>query len=575
MSLFELCRPDAFPPLGSGGRFILLNNNRINKGMALSVKERQFFGMEGLMPQGIMSQEQQARRAIEQLRAQPDDMARFIHLDALRERNEKLFFKVLQENLDELLPVVYTPNVGSACINFEFKYPKALFIDIVSHKSVKAINRVLGNWKDQDVRAIVVTDGERILGLGDLGVGGIEIAVSKLTLYVALGRVQPQWCLPVLLDVGTDNANLLNDCNYMGLRQPRLRGERYDQFVDNFMEACRRKFGPHILIQFEDFGKSNAARLLRRYQNNYCTFNDDIQGTGSVTIAGLLAAAKITKQKISESKFLFHGAGMAAIGISELLVSQMQFEGLSRQNACERIFLFKSDGLVTKSRQNLMDEQKAFAKEMAEMKELADVVKAVQPSAIIGVSTASGAFTDAIIKEMAAFNDRPVIFALSNPTSKSECTAEAAYFGTNGRALFASGSPFPPVKISDERTLMPGHCNNSYIFPGVALGVILFKIAPKLAESVTDAEISSGALYPSLSKIPEVSIQIAVAIAEECFKDGTAQLCPEPSEKELFVRSQLYNTDYEDILPKMHSTTPKAQRKFDEFEFDPKVEIEV
>uniref|UniRef100_A0A914GT99 Malic enzyme n=1 Tax=Globodera rostochiensis TaxID=31243 RepID=A0A914GT99_GLORO len=561
MSLWELYRHEPCPPTGSGG-YLMLKNNRSNKGLAHSLAERHMFGIEGLMPQGMVSQEHQVRRVIKHLRAQPDDMARFVQLEALRERNEKLFFRVMREHLGELLPIVYTPTVGDACINFEYRYPKALFVNINSHNNVSAIYRVLGNWKHPDVRAIVVTDGERILGLGDLGVGGVEISVGKLSLYVALGGVQPQWCLPVQLDVGTDNAKLLNDPDYMGLRQPRVRGEQYDQFIDNFMVACRKKYGQHLLIQFEDFGKNNADRLLKRYQDEYCTFNDDIQGTASVSVAGLLAAVRITGRKICESKFLFHGAGTAAIGISELLVSQMQIEGLSREEACKRIFLVKSDGLVIKSRKNLMEVQKPFAKEMADLKDLADVVKAVQPSAIIGVSTIRGAFTDSIVKEMAKFNKRPIIFALSNPTSKSECTAEAAYIGTNGTALFASGSPFAAVKIADGRTFTPGQCNNSYIFPGVALGIMLFKVAHianklfliaavKLAESVTDAELASGCLYPSLDKVPEISIKIAVAIAEECYKDGMAKLYPEPVDKELFVRSQVYNTDYEDMMPKI------------------------
>ncbi|KAL3123257.1 hypothetical protein niasHT_006800 [Heterodera trifolii] len=560
MLLRELYRPETFPWTAGKGLSIL-KNKRTNKGLAHSMTERQLFGLDGLMPQGVKSQEQQAQQEIKHLREMNNEMAKFIHLEGLRERNEKLFFRVMRQFLGELLPIVYTPTVGDACIHFEYRHPKALFLNINWHNSVSEICRVLSNWKCQDVRAIVVTDGERILGLGDLGVGGVEIPVGKLSLYVALGGVQPKWCLPIQLDVGTDNEALLNDANYTGLRQRRVRGEQYDQFIDNFMVACCKKFGHKILVQFEDFGKNNADRLLKRYQDRYCTFNDDIQGTASVSVAGLLAAVRITGRKISESKFLFHGAGTAAIGISELLVSQMQIEGLSRDEAYGRIFLVKSDGLVTKARGNLMEAQKPFAKQMDDLKDLADIVQAVQPSAIIGVSTIHGAFSDAVIKRMASFYERPIIFALSNPTSKSECTAQAAYKGTNGAALFVSGNPFEPVTLSDGRTFSPGQCNNSYIFPGVALGIILFQIAHipdklfliaavQLAQFVTDDELSSGNLFPSMNKICEISIQIAVAIAEECYKDGLARLYPEPEDKELFVRSQVYSTDYEELIPK-------------------------
>lgn len=448
-------------------------------------------------------------------------------------------------------------------LKYSFSYLRAMFISI-NDNSVSRIHQLLSNWRQDDVRAIVVTDGERILGLGDLGVQGIEIPVGKLSLYVALGGVQPRWCLPIQLDVGTDNEEFLANPDYAGLRQKRIRGEQYDRFIDNFMQACRKKFGQNVLIQFEDFGKNNAYRLLERYQSHYCTFNDDIQGTASVSVAGMIAATRITGQKISEMKFLFHGAGTAAVGCANLLVEQMRLEGLSHAQACARVFLVKTDGLVIEKRQNLSEQQVPFAKPGPDLKDLCQIVEAVKPTAIIGVSTMRGAFSEPIIRAMASFNKRPLIFALSNPTSKSECTAEEAYAGTKGTALYASGSPFPPVQLPDGRRFVPGQCNNSYIFPGVALGVILFKIsyipdklfliaAVKLAESVTDEELSTGCLYPALQKVPEISIRIAVAIGEQCYKDGTAKLYPEPEDKELFVRTQAYQTDYEEMLPNMMS----------------------
>ncbi|KAH7695517.1 NAD dependent malic enzyme, partial [Aphelenchoides avenae] len=403
--------------------------------------------------------------------------------------------------------------------------------------------------------AIVVTDGERILGLGDLGAEGMGIPIGKLALYVALGGVQPQWCLPVTLDVGTDNEKLLNNPFYIGLKQKRERGDAYDTLVDNFMKACRKRYGQSVLIQFEDFHKNNAYRLLDKYREEYCTFNDDIQGTAAVTLAGLLSAGRVAKKKLSEMKILFYGAGGSATGTAELSVEEMKTQGLSYSEANEHIYLVNTGGLVVKSRTDLNPKLHRFAKDLPQEKELLKIVKMVKPDAIIGLSTVKGAFTEEILKAMAEIQERPIIFALSNPTVNSECTAEDAYKHTKGKAIFASGSPFPDVRM-DGKVLKTGQCNNAYIFPGVGLGIVLFNVshvedkhfliaARVLAESVPQKSLDEGLIYPKLEEIRELSVKIAVHIGVESYNDGTALLYPKPKDLELYVRSQIYTTDYD------------------------------
>ena len=461
------------------------------------------------------------------------------------------------------MPIVYTPTVGLACQQFGFIYrnPKGLYVTI-NDNSISKIYQILSNWKHHEVKAIVVTDGERILGLGDLGAYGIGIPVGKLALYVGLAGIQPRWCLPVMIDVGTDNQQLLNDPFYTGLRRNRVRGTEYDQLLDNFMKACRKKYGQNVLIQFEDFGNKNAYRLLEKFQNNYCMFNDDIQGTASVVVAGLLSCTRVTKKKMSDTKYVFLGAGGAALGIAEMCIRQMQSEGLNAEAAAANIFMLDIDGLITKSRKNLDPRHVPFAKEMPDTKNLLDVVRVVRPGALIGASTVRGAFTDEIIRMMADINPRPIIFALSNPTSKAECTAEDAYRITHGSVLFASGSPFKNVELNG-RLYKPGQGNNAYIFPGIALAVILFKVstidnklfllaARIVAEMVTERNLAEGRVYPRLKEIREISIKIAIRIAQECYKDGTAKLYPEPEDKEAFIRSQIYSVEYEDLINKTY-----------------------
>uniref|UniRef100_A0A915LTX6 Malic enzyme n=1 Tax=Meloidogyne javanica TaxID=6303 RepID=A0A915LTX6_MELJA len=553
-ALYKLYRAERVTPSVRG--VDLLKSPDLNKGMAFSLQERQYLGIHGLLPPAFMTEEQQAYRVISKLRKQPNDLARYIQLDALQDRNEKLFYRVLCDNLKELMPIVYTPTVGLACQQFGFIYrnPKGVYITI-NDNSVSKIYQILSNWKFNEIKAIVVTDGERILGLGDLGAYGIGIPVGKLALYVALAGIQPRWCLPVLLDVGTDNQELLDDPFYIGLRRNRVTGPEYDTLLDNFMKACRKKYGQNVLIQFEDFGNKNAYRLLERYRDDYCMFNDDIQGTASVVVAGLLACTRVTKKKMSESSYVFLGAGGAALGIAEMVVLQMQNEGLSKADACSKIYLMDVDGLITTSRKNIEDRHIPFAKNMEPTRSLLEVVKTVRPNALIGASTVGGAFTREIIETMAEINLRPIIFALSNPTDKAECTAENAFRYTKGSVLFASGSPFKNVEMHG-RIYKPGQGNNAYIFPGIALAAILFKLStinnnlfllaanvffklffafseddlgaePTVAECVSDKCLAEGRIYSRLKDIKEISIKIAIKIANECYKDGTAKLYPE------------------------------------------------
>ncbi|KAI6218602.1 Malic enzyme [Aphelenchoides besseyi] len=560
----EFYRPEQVQPTKRGAD--LLRSPEFNKGTGFSLQERQSLGIHGLLPPVFLSQKLQAERFMSRLRSQPDDLSRYIQLDNLQERNEKLFYRVVVENVKECLPLVYTPTVGLACQKFgyDFRHPKGLYITI-NDNSVSKIFQILSNWPHKDVRAIVVTDGERILGLGDLGAQGMGIPVGKLSLYVALGGVQPRWCLPVCLDVGTDNQKLLDDPFYIGLRRKRERGDDYDLLVDNFMKAVVKRFGQDTLIQFEDFGNRNAYRLLEKYQKHYCMFNDDIQGTAAIVMAGLMSGSQESKVNLTEMKFLFFGAGEAGVGIADLLTAHLENEGV--KNAHEKIFLVDSKGLITTKREKYKQGQEKYAKDTKEIKELVEIVREIKPYALIGTSTVGRSFTEEVVKQMAENHDRPLIFALSNPTENSECTAEEAYKWTNGKAIFAAGSPFDDVELNG-KTYIPGQGNNAYIFPGVALGLILFKIKhidsrQFLAAAQVVAEFTakeSGRIYPKIAEIRELSVQIAKRIAIESYKNGMAALYPEPENKELFIRSQIYNVDYDDFVTKPYDW-PKDDMK--------------
>ncbi|XP_048881147.1 NADP-dependent malic enzyme isoform X3 [Brienomyrus brachyistius] len=476
----------------------------------------------------------------------------------LQDRNEKLFYRVLTSDLERFMPIVYTPTVGLACQQYGliFRRPRGLFISIHDRFHISTL---LQSWPENDIRAVVVTDGERILGLGDLGTYGMGIPVGKLALYTACGGVPPQHCLPVMLDVGTDNQTLLNDPLYIGLRQKRVRGQAYDDLLDEFMKAVTDRYGINCLIQFEDFANTNAFRLLDNYRNKYCTFNDDIQGTAAVAVAGLLTALRITKSRMSDHTIVFQGAGEAAMGIADLITKAMEKEGLPPDESLRKIWMVDSKGLIVKARGHLTHEKERFAREHAQMARLEDVVRDLKPTVIIGVAAIAGAFTEQIIKDMASFNKRPIIFALSNPTSKAECTAEQCYRITEGRGIFASGSPFDPVTLPDGRCFFPGQGNNAYVFPGLALGIVACSMrhipdavflttAEAIAEQVTEKDLSEGRLYPPLTQIREVSCKLAVKVVQYAYEHQMAALSPEPEDKEALVRSLMYSTDYEDFV---------------------------
>jgi malate dehydrogenase (oxaloacetate-decarboxylating)(NADP+) len=534
----------------------LLSDPAHNKGTAFTEAERDAFRLRGLLPPHVSSQEQQIARLLESFRSKPTDLDKYVSLRSLHDRNEALFFRLLVDHPDEMMPIVYTPTVGLACQRYTHIYqrPHGIF---VSADDRGRVADVLANWPHRDVKIIVVSDGERILGLGDLGANGMGIPIGKLALYTACAGVRPTACLPVLLDVGTNNSELLDDPLYIGLHRPRVRGEEYDALVEEFVVAASRQF-PGVVIQFEDFASHNAFRLLRTYRDRMPTFNDDIQGTAAVAVSGLLSALRVTKGTLGGQTLLFQGAGEAATGIADLAVEAMIATGMDEAGARRRCWLFDSKGLVVAGRTDLAAHKRPYAHEHAPVATLLDAVKALKPTAIIGVAAVGGAFTEDVVRTMAAQNERPIVFALSNPTSKAECTASQAYRWSDGRALFACGSPFDPVTLGGQ-TLVPRQGNNSYIFPGVGLGAIVcgatritsemfMAAAHALAARVTDADLAQGSLYPPLANIRHVSAHIAAAVAAVAYRSGLAPGAP-PADLVGFMRSRMYEPSYATYVP--------------------------
>lgn len=533
----------------------LLRDPSLNKGSAFTEEERDALGLRGLLPPHIHTQDEQVARVMGNYRRKETDLGKYVHMIALQDRNESLFYRVILEHLEQMMPIIYTPTVGKACQEYGhiFRKPRGLFVSL-KHRG--QIADVLSNWPYVDVRIIVVTDGERILGLGDLGADGMGIPVGKLSLYTACAGIHPSQCLPITLDVGTNNEELLKDPLYIGTKERRIRGDAYDEFFDEFVEAVQEVF-PHALLQMEDFGNVNAFRLLRNYRDRICTFNDDMQGTAAVALAGLHSSLRITGADLEDQKVLFLGAGEAGIGIGDLIVSAMMAEGLSEEEARLRNWFIDSKGLVVRSRTDLAEHKIGYAHDHEPLPDLLAAVEALKPTAIVGVSGQPQTFTKSVVRAMADANERPIIFALSNPTSQSECTAEQAYAWTDGRAIFASGSPFDPVEF-DGKTYVPGQGNNAYIFPGVGLGVIateasrvtdeMFFVAAKtLADQVCEDDLAQGRIYPSLSRIRDVSALIATAVAEVAYRGGQAR-GPRPDDLSEYIRSLMYEPTYESYV---------------------------
>src|ERR1017187_2489752 len=544
--------PSGGPMLPTGTA--LLTNSILNKGTAFTERERDVLGLRGLLPPRVSTIDEQMRRTLGNFRRNSDPLAKYIYLTTMQKRNETLFYRMVEANLEEMIPIIYTPTVGQACLEYGaiYRRPRGLFISLNERGRIAEILR---HWPYPDARMIVVTDGERILGLGDLGALGMGIPVGKLSLYTACAGVHPYYTLPITLDVGTDNESLQQGPFYIGINGHRTRGPAYDEFIEEFVAAVKTVF-PKALLQWEDFGNTNAFRLLNRYRHRIPSFNDDIQGTASVALAGLFGALQITGATLSSQRILFLGAGEAGTGIADLYVTAARAEGLSEAEAKGRCWFVDTKGLVVKNRGDVLAEHKVpYAHDHPFIPTLAEVVRALKPTALVGVSGTAGGFTREIVESMSALNKRPIIFALSNPTSKAECTAEQAYTWSKGRAVFASGSPFAPVEYEGRR-LVPGQGNNIYIFPGVGLGALASEAAEVtdemfLAAARTLAGLGQpedpavGRIYPPLTKIREVSLRIAAAVADVAHRARLAR-APHPGDLAEDIRGRMFVPKYRD-----------------------------
>jgi malate dehydrogenase (oxaloacetate-decarboxylating)(NADP+) len=527
----------------------------LNKGTAFSERERDALGLRPLLPPRIFTMEEQVARTLAALRRKQDNIEKYIYLTNLQNRNEVLFYRLVIDNIEEMVPLIYTPTVGEACLQYGsiYRRPRGLFISLRERGRIAEMLRL---WPHDGVRLIVVTDGERILGLGDLGALGMGIPVGKLSLYTACAGVHPYYTLPITLDVGTDNASLLEAPFYIGINERRARGEAYDGFIEEFAAAVAAVF-PKALVQWEDFGNANAFRLLHKYRSRLPSFNDDIQGTASVALAGLLGALKLTGGSLSRQVLLFLGAGEAGTGIADLYTAAARAEGLSEAEARGRCWFVDTKGLVVRGRGDTLAEHKVpYAHEHPPIASLAEAVRALKPTALIGVSGMAGGFTREIVEAMCSINEKPIIFALSNPTSKAECTAEQAYTWSKGRTVFACGSPFAPVEFGG-RTFMPGQGNNIYIFPGVGLGALasearevtdemFLEAARTLAGLVRPEDLAVGRIYPPLTRIREVSLAIAAAVAAVAHRTGLAR-APHPGDLVGDIRERMFQPVYREF----------------------------
>jgi malate dehydrogenase (oxaloacetate-decarboxylating) len=524
--------------------FDLINSPRLNKGTAFSEQERDLFDLHGLLPPHVGTLDEQIARRMHTLERQPTSFSKYAFLRDLQDMNETLFYALVVRNVEQMLPLVYTPTVGEGCQRFSeiWRKPRGLFL---SYPDRHRIAQILNHSRYDDVKCIVVSDGERILGLGDQGAGGMGIPIGKMALYTALGGIHPENCLPILLDVGTNNQERLDDPIYIGWRNQRVRGQEYDDFVETFVSAVKARW-PHVLLQWEDFAGANAARLLARYRNQLCTFNDDIQGTAAITTATLISAINVTGVPLEQQKIVVFGFGSAGLGITNLLAQFIEDRGLSKEEARARFYAMDQYGLVTQNRQNVTPEQLPYARKEQEVQSwrppngaitLLDVVRNVKPTVLIGVSGQPGTFTEQVVREMGKYTSRPVIFPLSNPTSRSEATPQDLMNWTEGRALIGTGSPFPPVEYGGKKTPV-AQTNNSYIFPGLALGIVASR-----ARLVTDSMVKAAAkelmrhlptqndkqasLLPRISRARELGRFIGEAVGRQAIQDGQAQVIDE------------------------------------------------
>ncbi|MSR28594.1 MAG: NAD-dependent malic enzyme [Phycisphaerales bacterium] len=547
-----------------GGPSLLLDARR-NLDAAFTEREREDHGLIGLLPDGIESMEVQLDRARAQFADQPSDLAKYQFLSALQDRQERLFYALLRSDFQRFMPIVYTPTVGEACQRFGhmMRRPKGMYI---STRRRGHIAKVLRNWPVKDVRFIVVTDGERILGLGDQGVCGMGIPLGKLALYTACAGVPPEVTLPIVIDVGTNNEAFLIDPLYPGIRQRRIEGEEYLSLIDEFVDAVQATF-PDCCIQFEDFTNRNAIPLLNRYRERVCCFNDDIQGTASVAVAGLFGACRLAGTTLSQQTILFQGAGNAAVGIADLFVKELVARGMAFKDALDRCWFVNSRGLVCAGMPRLPEYLTRYAHSLdavsipegavagpdSPMTSLADCIEAIRPTVIVGVSAVAHAFSETVVRAMARLNDRPIIFPLSNPTNKSECTAEEAIKWSGGRAIVATGSPFAPLHFGG-RLFVPGQGNNVYIYPAVGMAVYASRArrvtdemflcaAESLARQTTDHDLSVGLIYPPVGSIFETSVQVAVDVARLIFESGLARE-EHPVDIAEFVRAKVYFPEF-------------------------------
>jgi malate dehydrogenase (oxaloacetate-decarboxylating)(NADP+) len=528
----------------------LLHEPSLNKSTAFSEKEKQALGLVGLVPDVTETQELQLQRVMLQL-SKKDDLERYIYLNNLLDHNETLFYRTVMSDPARFLPIVYDPTIGEACLKFGhiYRQPRGMYLSITRRGKVKEI---LKNWPQKDVRFICVTDGGRILGLGDLGANGAGIPIGKLQLYTACAGVPPQYLLPMYLDAGTNNEQYLHDPLYLGMRKTRPATADLYSFVDEFVEAVQDVF-PKCCIHFEDWTGSDAVHLLKRYRDTYCVYNDDVQGTAGITLAGMINAAKIKGTKLKDEKYLFLGAGSAGIGLADLLCSALVAQGMSLKEAQSRVYMFDINGLLEASRTDLLDFQKPYAHHHAPTRDFVGAMESIKPTTIIGVSTIGGAFNQKVIETMARINERPVILALSNPTEHAECTAEQAYTWSKGKAIYAAGVQFAPVQYNGQ-TFLPGQANNFYIFPAVGMAIfatqakrvtdeMFIEAGQAVADQVPAELLKQGLLYPLQSNILEAEIQTAARVAKLVFDSGLATV-PRPTDMVAFIRRQVYKPEY-------------------------------